>query len=1596
MRSHEDKCCRKDLGVGCLLLVFLLVAGFFGVTVYAKAAPETDGSEYTRALAKKNQEFDPVDAAIVDKKVGIQEQKEFTLMIYMIGSNLESMLGSASADIAEMEDAGLDFDTVNLLLYTGGSARWQAGVPCDRNCVVDMSREGQDRIVAGTAKNADMGAQETLSAFVNFCTENYPAEGYGLILWDHGGGPLWGYGADELFQGDGLLLSEMKLAMSHTIFAGSERLSFVGFDACLMGNLENMTVWSQFADYYVGSEELEPGDGWDYHFLKTLNKTKDGKKIGTAIVDAYSAYYKKQRSSYYDPDLTLSVVDLSKAAQVQAELSSAAGVMTQILERDGFQTLYGARADAKSFGITGRAEDNTAFYYDMVDLGSLAKELARISKKDGEALSKSLKALIVKNYSNMEGAEGVSLYYPSDNRSQYYEMREQYDRLGLNREYSDYLGKVSEKWQSAEKYAWKLNAPVLEDKEYTMALTQEQVDNAAKVTYAILERKSDGEYVTVMNHMQVEPDQNGILHFARDPRLIVLSTQGESTLWPVTQVESTAKRRIYQTVNTRLLSSGIVYFRRPTSDAVDVTAVLQEDARSGKLTLKTVNSVSEDVNGVGKETVDVSHYDAIFYHFQQKVPTWNADGELLPIAWWQDGSVNGSRMQVIENEFQFAMCPASDLLEELYYVVTLEDTAGRLYVTEPVKIKPRRGDEMLSVDTEQGKLTFRVFWDHAILYSYSGTDEKVEIPGRVFDTPVTEIAPYAFSRLLMLENSGYVPVKRVVIPNGVKKIGAGAFYNCLQLEEVILPTSLETIGSQGFGNCPSLEKIELPKRLRNIGAYAFAECTSLESVQLPGSVHSIGDGVYACCDSLREITLSGSSAYKVVDGALYTKDGKKLIAYPAACTGSFAVAKGTKTIGPDCFSHSRLEEVLLPDGLESIENYGFYGAKGLSVPVLPESLQSIGKYAFAAGWASLKLSGTQKDVQEIVIGSALSYLGREAFVGFGTKTFSVSAENAWFSVREGALCNKAGDALLEFSTNRMKNLIVPEGVRDLDMSLLEQIGQNDRLDNNHPYQLYVPDSVIRISGHTMFGGDIVLHCQAGSYAEEYANLMGLAVSYEMDPVQRECVVKTDAGELTYYLTGQKAVLVHYEGSDEALTIPASIEGKPVRVIGNGQESIMGNLAYKTLRKMTLPDTVETISAQAFAYFGEFEVNLPDSLLTLGDGALLYCRTPISALPVHLEDLGSAALGLGCSFENGVTIPKSLKRVAPGAFQGIAVPAFQLEDADSDFAVKDGMLFSGDGSILIAAKLPGKDGRLVIPEGTRIIGSYAFSGLPIREMEIPGTVTLIAQYAFANCAELRKITFGEGLENVGSYAFVFTGLESVSLPESCERIGTAAFFGSANLKSLSGAPKTIEAYAFAYCSAMVEAKLGEGVAEIGEYAFYNTDIQQIRLPDSLYQLGTCAFAAENEHLRSVVMQEFYVGRNLSQMGENALGCLPISDFVVHPENEHYAVVERMLTDKAGKKLLACPAGISGVVEVPEGIYEIANYAFYMTENVTDIYIPDSVHVIGGKAFYDHSGSPDGWKRERAKIHCLSGTAAHAFVLERGWPYALTDKDEDGNM
>ena len=160
-----------------------------------------------------------------------------TVMVYMCGTDLESKSGAASADLQEILYGEIS-EKVNIILETGGTADWQNSVINSKtNQRYRLTNKGLQRLEDNLGKRS-MVDPKTLSDFIQYSKANYPADRYMLVLWDHGGGSLTGFGYDELFKNDSMTLDEIGTALKD----GGCSFDMIGFDACLMGTLETAIV----------------------------------------------------------------------------------------------------------------------------------------------------------------------------------------------------------------------------------------------------------------------------------------------------------------------------------------------------------------------------------------------------------------------------------------------------------------------------------------------------------------------------------------------------------------------------------------------------------------------------------------------------------------------------------------------------------------------------------------------------------------------------------------------------------------------------------------------------------------------------------------------------------------------------------------------------------------------------------------------------------------------------------------------------------------------------------------------------------------------------------------------------------------------------------------------------------------------------------------------------------------------------------------------------------------------------------------------------------------------------------------------------------
>jgi hypothetical protein len=310
-----------------------------------------------------------------------------------------------------------------------------------------------------------MGDGEVLSDFVRWARETYPADKYGLIIWDHGQG--WRFrravhvatsmhvSKDEIralgdfrkakghkrsadidsfdennnvlptsyvtagsvryvssddSSADHLFNREIQDSLLNDV--GARQLDLLGFDACLMSMIETAFAMRDVADVMVGSEELEPGDGWNYELcLEPLLAAPDqsAEQLGAAIVDAYRQHYDP-----IDTETTLTAIklrELDSLAQATTELADAC-VANLSGHASSIRTARAACSEyAPGYGLHG------------IDLKRFAGQLAlHVANDDIEQAAQKVvdgvDVCVIENYAGADrmgsfGSSGLAVYFPS-------------------------------------------------------------------------------------------------------------------------------------------------------------------------------------------------------------------------------------------------------------------------------------------------------------------------------------------------------------------------------------------------------------------------------------------------------------------------------------------------------------------------------------------------------------------------------------------------------------------------------------------------------------------------------------------------------------------------------------------------------------------------------------------------------------------------------------------------------------------------------------------------------------------------------------------------------------------------------------------------------------------------------------------------------------------------------------------------------------------------------------------------------------------------------------------------------------------------------
>ena len=451
---------------------------------------------------------------IAKKEYRNANMKNRTFMIYMVGSDLESENSMATFDLQDVEKANVDFENTNVVLMVGGSKKWHNYVQTDEIGIYELTKDGFKKKKSLPVDS--MGTISSLETFLDYSYDNYPAEKYDLLFWNHGMGAL-GLELDEI-KNDFLDINELSRAFKNSPFA-KEKLEVVIFNNCLAGNYHFANIMSNYAEYMVGSEEIM------YvakiidrlNFIEDIKVSDNGYDIGKLYVDQSDKSMNKINSyGVRKYDTTMSIIDLSNIDNLDKKINE---FFKSVDLNNNYSSI--ARARMKTHTYSGEVQ----YVYDTVDLYELVDALTpyTTNKSAADNLKKEIKNTVMYNTSNNNYSNGISIYFPYYGNTEYVETHMYlFDTLWKN-DYTKFISNFYDSNKSTKRARRaitgseinKLSGNVNVNGNYiSIELNGEEMDNFQRANVYVFD-KNDNKYELLLksNNVNLEDGRLTYNHY---------------------------------------------------------------------------------------------------------------------------------------------------------------------------------------------------------------------------------------------------------------------------------------------------------------------------------------------------------------------------------------------------------------------------------------------------------------------------------------------------------------------------------------------------------------------------------------------------------------------------------------------------------------------------------------------------------------------------------------------------------------------------------------------------------------------------------------------------------------------------------------------------------------------------------------------------------------------------------------------------------------------------------------------------------------------------------------------------------------------------
>ena len=795
------------------------------------------------------------------------------------------------------------------------------------------------------------------------------------------------------------------------------------------------------------------------------------------------------------------------------------------------------------------------------------------------------------------------------------------------------------------------------------------------------------------------------------------------------------------------------------------------------------------------------------------------------------------------------------------------------------------------------------------------------LPAEEYNVPegVRGIGAYAFF--------GCACLRRVTVPQSVERIGDRAFEGCVRLGEVRLPAAEPEMGKDVFAGCPELvnrdfqtdsdgmgglilkkytgrqSEVEVPSRIGShqvtaIGERAFRDCSSLTGIILPQSVRSIGLRAFENCHSLMHVTLPEG----------LTSIGEEAF---MACISlrELALPDTLRQIGDGCFSYCGLRALRIPAGVTGFSDHTLRDCRSLTnLELLPDQVQI----------SEVLLRYCPQVTLRVRRDSASRKLAEKLRIPY-TEIFSPEKDFDAEKLPDGCVITKyrgdeqevvvppviRGDEVRElgafaFSGCRtLRSIRLPEGVTALGLSVFYNCGSLQ--------QVYLPRSLTQINWRA-FGycsslkrlsipGSVTRINKDAFEGSGMLTICGDADS-KAESFAREHGYSFElraAPESDFEFDAETHSIVSYCGNAARLIVPGAIGGNAVWSIGQGA------FRNQTCIESVVLLEIVTIDDEAFSGCSSLrEVSFPQKTVAFGSRVFENCAALESLTLPAMTEIGKGFCS-GCVKLQSVKLPKQLTEVRERAFA----------DCRSLREIQ-------------------------LPDGLLVIGRQAFAGCSqLAETEISCSVRLIADDAFDGCSALKLRVHSE---SEGEQFVKRTGVPAeVIVHYTDEKLFTVHNAGQGcTLMSFAGKNARV---------LIPPVMKGRAVTAISKEAFRNTQtVSEIVIPEGVTKIGGNAFDGCS------ALERIVIPASMKEISNTAFRrCGSLREVAVAQGNADYSMKDGMLLDKNGVLVRFMPGCGTKNLKIPEAVRRIGPYAFEDCAALSRIDIPRQVESIGSNAF-----------------------------------------------